>query len=211
MEQEPLRVPREDILCGLFCSLVCIPSGLISLQPPENHVDVFCNASSTAPCSLLLKPSRACRRVLARALARRGPPHGQQQGTQQWEEMAVVGDDMGGVPHTGCPVGDSLSGDACVSGIIFIWLKAKIRVGKKLAAKGWLALGVKGGAGRTRQGGSPYPSAPVCSTCRCAPVVPATTLLSVIFVSLYKASWEPLIKKPSFLSVALSSPCCSLW
>lgn len=120
MEQEPLFVPREDILCWLFCSLVCIPYCLISLQPPENHVDVFCNAASTAPCSLQLKPSHARRQALAWALARQAPPCGQQQGTQQWEEMAVAGNDMGGAPHTGCPVGDSLSGDACVSGIIYI-------------------------------------------------------------------------------------------
>lgn len=184
MEKEPLFLPRKDILCWLFCPLVYIPYGLISLQPPENHIDVFCNAVSTAPCSLQLKPSRACRRALAWALARRAPPRGQPPGSQQWEEMAAAGNDMGGAPHTSCPLGDSLSGDACVSGIIYFWLKAKIRVGKKLAAKGWLALGVKGGAARTPQRGSPYPSATVCSTCRCAPAVPATTLLSVIFVSL---------------------------
>lgn len=113
MEQKPLFVPREDILHWLLCPLVCIPYGLTPLQPPENHVDVFC----TAPCSLPLKLSRACRRVLALAHQERCPA---QQGTQQWEEMAVAGDDMGGAPHTGCPMGDSLSGDACVSGIIYI-------------------------------------------------------------------------------------------
>ena len=65
---------------------------------------MFCNAVSTAPCSLLLKPSRARRWALV--LARRAPPRRQQWGAQQWEEMAVAGDDMGGAPHTGCPMGD---------------------------------------------------------------------------------------------------------
>lgn len=147
MEQMLLFVPREDILCWLLCSLVCIPYGLISLQPPENHIDVFC----TAPCSLPLNNNKLCMLMGAGTgtpgtscvPAWRWP---RQHGTQQWEEMAVAGDDIGGAPHTTCPVGDSLSGDACVSGIIYIWLKAKITVGKKLTAQGWLALGVKGGS-----------------------------------------------------------------
>lgn len=84
MEQKPPFVPREDMLCWLFCSLVCIPYDLISSQPPENHVDVFCDAVSTAPCSLPLKPSRA--RWQAPALAHRAPRRRQQRGTQQWEE-----------------------------------------------------------------------------------------------------------------------------
>ena len=72
-EQEPLFVPGDDILCWLFCSLVCIPYGLISLQPPENHLDMFCSAESAAPSSSQLQPSRVRRRALARVLARRAP------------------------------------------------------------------------------------------------------------------------------------------
>lgn len=39
---------------------------------------------------------------------------------QQQGEIAVMGDDMGGALHTSCPMGDSLSMDAGVSGIISI-------------------------------------------------------------------------------------------
>lgn len=130
---------------------------------------------SRVPCSFLLRTGCACWQALALA-HRAGTSPRQQQG-----EVAV----MGGAPHTSCPVGDSLSVDACVSGIMSIWLKARIRVGKKLAAKGWLALGVKGS--------SMDPAARISlsvstslSTCRCVPAVPAATLLSVIFVSLQK-------------------------
>lgn len=134
---------------------------------------------STVPCSLLLRTGCACCQVLALAHGVGTSPRHQQ------GEVAVMGDDMGGAPHTSCPMGDSLSLDACVSGIIFIWLKARIRVGKKLAAKGWLALGVKGSsmdsAGRISLSVSTS-----LSTCRCVPAVPATTLPSVIFIYLWK-------------------------
>lgn len=102
MEQKPPFVPREDMLCWLFCSLVCIPYDLISSQPPENLL-----AAEAEPCT----PAGAGSPGTAPQAAAGHPAVG---------GMAVVGYDMGGAPHTGCPVGDSLSGDACVSGIMYI-------------------------------------------------------------------------------------------
>lgn len=135
---------------------------------------------STVPCSFLLRTSCACWQALALAHGVGTPPPRQQQG-----EVAVMGDDMGGALHTSCPTGDSLSVDACVSGITSIWLKARVRVGKKLAAKGWLALGVKGSSMDPARRISLSVSTSL-STCRCVPAVPATTLPSVILVSLWK-------------------------
>lgn len=115
---------------------------------------------------------------------------------RKWQSQMMTWVEL--LTRCGCPVGDNLSGDACVSGIVCIWLKAKIRVRKKLAAKGWLALGVKGGAAETPKGGSPYLSAPVCSTCRYGPVAPATTLLSVIFVPFKKPAQSLSLRSHHF-------------
>lgn len=92
-----------------------IPCSLTSLENPlEKHVDVLCNAVKHS--SLLLSAEdRLCVLTGAGAGTRRGHPTRQRQG-----EAGVMDDDMGGAPHTSCPMGDSLSVDACVSGITLI-------------------------------------------------------------------------------------------
>lgn len=100
------------MLVVLFTCL--IPYSLISLQPLEKYVDVLCNAVKHN--SLLLSAEdRLCMLTGAGAGTRGG--HLPQTAAGRSSSLR---DDMGGAPHTSCPMGDSLSVDACVSGIISI-------------------------------------------------------------------------------------------
>jgi len=88
----------------LFVQLPSLQSDLSAA--PESCVDVFCSLQHAAEAEV-------CRQALGLAL--QVPTAG-----QQWKETVVEDDEKGGAPCAGCPARDSLSEDACLSGIIFI-------------------------------------------------------------------------------------------
>lgn len=63
-----------------------------------------------------------------------------------WKETAASDYQMGAAHHAGCPMGDSLSEGTCVSGMKYIWLKARTGVQKKIESSSGLT-GTFGGEG----------------------------------------------------------------